>query len=131
MDCDCGYQLQQAMALIERAGAGVLIYLDQEGRGSGLANKARGYRLTQTRGVDTFQAYRELDLPEDQRDYAVAVKALQGLGLTAIRLLTNNPQKVLEVARAGIQVERVPLVPPEWAESRDYIQAKRARGHLV
>src|SRR5690606_34291896 len=107
--CDCGDQLASALEAIGKAGSGVLLYLAQEGRGIGLVNKLRAYGL-QDRGADTIEANHQLGFAADERIYEPAVAMLRQLGFGAVRLLTNNPQKVEALQRAGIRVtERVPL----------------------
>ncbi|WP_024804954.1 GTP cyclohydrolase II [Nocardia sp. BMG51109] len=132
-DCDCGPELDLAMDLIQDAGAGVLVYLEQEGRGSGLLAKARGLHYSEAQGVDTFTSYRHLDLPADCRSYATAARQLHDLGLRFVRLLTNNPEKVKDLADTGIRVERVPLITePRSERARAYMESKRhIRGHLL
>ncbi len=132
-DCDCGPELDKAMDLIQAEGAGVLIYLEQEGRGSGLIAKARGLRYSERHGVDTFTSYRELDYPLDCRSYAPVAAALRELGLRSVRLLTNNPEKMAAVAQAGIAVEPVQLITvPRSERARAYMQSKREfRGHWL
>jgi 3,4-dihydroxy 2-butanone 4-phosphate synthase/GTP cyclohydrolase II len=132
VDCDCRDQLRQSMAMMRKAGSGVLIYLDQEGRGAGLLAKALGYQLTQREGLDTFSSYRVLGLPEDSRSYEDAVAILRGLGLRRVRLLTNNPAKVAALATADFQVEQQPfLVRGQSAEARRYLAAKAKFGHTI
>lgn len=110
--CDCGPQLDQAMQQVAQAGAGVIIYLRQEGRGIGLLDKLRAYNL-QDEGYDTVDANLMLGHQADARDYTVAAHMLQDLGVTAVRLLTNNPGKIEGLERLGISVvERVPMPPP-------------------
>ena len=107
-ECDCGWQLQRSRHLLTVRG-GVLIYLDQEGRGAGLRAKADAYRMHQEDGLDTFQAYEKLGLPADSRDYADAAKLLkEELRLHWVKLLTNNPDKIAALENMGIKVERVP-----------------------
>ena len=130
-DCDCGEQLVVSRHLIQQEGSGVIIYLDQEGRGCGLSNKAQGYVLTQTKKLDTFDAYNALGLSEDARDYSVVAQILQNLGLRSVRLLTNNPKKVTALEKAGICVERTALVIPPTLHSQDYLAAKKRIGHLL
>ncbi|HEX8967702.1 MAG TPA: GTP cyclohydrolase II [Chloroflexota bacterium] len=130
--CDCGQQLEAALELIAREPSGVLLYLPQEGRGIGLANKIRAYAL-QERGLDTVDANLALGLPVDRRDYAAAAHVLLSLGLRRVRLLTNNPQKSAALRRHGVEVvERVPLTVPANAENRRYLRTKADRmGHLL
>jgi GTP cyclohydrolase II len=130
--CDCGQQLAAALALIALAPAGVLLYLPQEGRGIGLANKIRAYAL-QDQGLDTVDANLALGLPVDNREYASAAEILRHLGLRQVRLLTNNPLKGAALERHGIQVvERVSLSIPPNAVNRHYLRTKADRmGHLL
>jgi GTP cyclohydrolase II len=130
--CDCGQQLTAALALIAREPAGVLLYLPQEGRGIGLANKIRAYAL-QDKGLDTVDANLALGLPVDRRDYASAAEILRHLGLKQVRLLTNNPLKSEALERHGIQVvERVPLTVPPNPVNWNYLRTKADRmGHLL
>lgn len=132
VDCDCDAQLRNSIAEMRAAGAGVLIYLDQEGRGAGLFAKARGYQLTKTTGVDTFAAYRQMKLPEDSRSYEDAVELLSKLGLRRVTLMTNNPKKEMALKAAGIEVTQRPLVIDVGNEhARSYLAAKARRGHLI
>ncbi|GAB2538859.1 hypothetical protein GCM10027167_49540 [Nocardia heshunensis] len=112
-------------------GRGVIIYLEQEGRGAGLIAKAKGYHVSQKYGVDTFAAYRCLGLPVDPRTYEMAVSALRALRLRSVRLLTNNPDKSRALAEAGILVTQVPLlIEPPTPAARTYLMAKRREhGH--
>jgi 3,4-dihydroxy 2-butanone 4-phosphate synthase/GTP cyclohydrolase II len=130
--CDCGQQLASAMAQIARAASGVLLYLPQEGRGIGLANKIRAYAL-QDNGLDTVDANLALGLPVDRRDYAAAAQVLRSLGLRQVRLLTNNPLKSQALERNGIQVvERVPIRVRPNPVNRQYLRTKAVRmGHLL
>ena len=130
--CDCGQQLAAAMELIAEAASGVVLYLRQEGRGIGLANKIRAYAL-QDQGLDTVDANLALGLPVDQREYASAVGILRELGVRQVRLLTNNPLKSAALERHGIQVvERVPLAVPPNAVNSGYLRTKADRmGHLL
>jgi GTP cyclohydrolase II len=131
LKCDCGPQLHEAIRLIDAAGGGVLLYLRQEGRGIGLANKLRAYAL-QDRGFDTVDANRRLGFGDDERDYGVAAAILRALGVERARLLTNNPAKVAGLEEAGVTVvERVAHHMPVNPHNADYIATKRARsGHL-
>lgn len=130
--CDCGEQLRRALQSIGEAGKGVLLYMQQEGRGIGLANKIRAYAL-QDRGWDTVEANRELGFADDGRDYGIAAQILRDLGVSRVRLLTNNPRKLEGLAQYGLEVvERVPLeVAPSPGNLR-YLRAKRDKlGHLL
>ena len=130
--CDCGEQLQLALTHIGEAGRGVLIYLRQEGRGIGLLNKLRAYHL-QDNGLDTVEANQNLGLPVDRRDYRRAVSILSDLGVSHVRLMTNNPDKIAGLTNYGIEVtERLPLVVPATAENAHYLDVKqRKMGHLL
>ena len=130
--CDCGDQLRLALAQLEQHGGGIILYLEQEGRGLGLANKIRTYQL-QDAGLDTVDANMVLGFDDDERDYGHAVRMLQILGCTRVRLLTNNPAKLEGLSRAGIDVSgRVPLHGPINADNRRYLAAKAKRaGHKL
>lgn len=130
--CDCGEQLDAAMRQVAEAGRGVIVYLDQEGRGIGLLNKLRAYEL-QDSGADTVQANQELGFAPDLRNYGIGAQILRDLGLTTIRLMTNNPRKVVGVDAYGLSiVERVPLVLPPTDDNRAYLATKRDKlGHLI
>jgi len=130
--CDCRAQLELSLRLIGRAPAGVLLYLPQEGRGIGLINKLRAYEL-QDRGMDTVEANRELGFAADSRDYRFSAEVLTLLGARRVRLLSNNPDKVSQLAAAGIEVvERVPCQPRTTRTSRSYLRTKMAKmGHLL
>lgn len=132
LKCDCGDQLQGALHTIADAGGGVLLYLQQEGRGIGLINKLRAYNL-QDQGFDTVDANLRLGFEIDERNFAPAAKMLQLLGFSSVRLLTNNPQKVAALAGAGIPVaEQVPHQFPSNKHNEKYLQVKRDRtGHLL
>jgi GTP cyclohydrolase II len=131
LKCDCGPQLKEALRIIGEAGGGVLLYLRQEGRGIGLANKLRAYAL-QDRGLDTVDANRRLGFADDERDYAHAAAILKALGIERVRLLTNNPAKVAGLEAAGIEVaERVAHHMPANPHNADYLATKRKKsGHL-
>jgi GTP cyclohydrolase II len=131
LKCDCGPQLKEALRLIAAAGGGVLLYLRQEGRGIGLANKLRAYGL-QDRGLDTVDANLRLGFSDDERDYAHAAAILRKLGIEEVRLLTNNPRKVEALEREGIKVaERVAHHMPSNPHNADYLAVKRSKsGHL-
>ncbi|MEV0355134.1 GTP cyclohydrolase II RibA [Nocardia sp. NPDC050697] len=129
-DCDCGPELEAAMDLIQGERAGVLVYLEQEGRGAGLSMKARGLGLGQRDGLDTFESYHRLGLNEDLRDYKVAAHALAALGLRRVRLMTNNPDKVAALEEARVEVDIVPLhTEPRSEAARHYLAAKRIKRH--
>ena len=136
LKCDCGPQLDGALGAIAaeaRAGGwGVLLYLRQEGRGIGLVNKLRAYRL-QDQGFDTLDANTRLGLPEEARDFPVAARMLALLGIARVRLMTNNPAKVAAFEAAGVAIaERVPLAPPNGTHNRRYLATKRDRaGHWL
>lgn len=125
--CDCGGQLQSALAAMIREGAGVLLYVNQEGRGIGLAAKLRAYAL-QEQGLDTAEANHALGFGDDERDFSLAADMLKALGIPAIRLLTNNPAKLALLAGRGIRVtERVPLSLPPGEHNAHYLETKRLR----
>lgn len=130
--CDCGPQLDAALAGIAAVGWGMLLYLRQEGRGVGLVNKLRAYAL-QDQGFDTVDANLRLGFEDDARDFAIAAAMLKLLGQDKVRLLTNNPRKVAALAEAGIEVvERVPLLATPGPYNHAYLATKRARsGHLL
>lgn len=130
MRCECGEQLWAAMARISAEGRGALIYLRQEGRGIGLVNKLKAYRL-QDQGLDTVDANIALGLPADRRDYGVGAHILRDLGLSKLRILTNNPKKVNRLEVYGLEVvEQLPLEIPPTATNRRYLEAKKYRmGH--
>jgi GTP cyclohydrolase II len=130
--CDCGDQLRLALARLQEAGGGVILYLAQEGRGVGLANKMRTYKL-QDAGLDTVDANTTLGFDDDERDYGVAVRMLQMLGCTRVVLLTNNPAKLDGLSKAGIEIAgRMPIETPINADNRRYLAAKAARaGHQL
>src|SRR5438309_9862330 len=130
--CDCGDQLRAALAMIGSAERGVLLYLDHEGRGIGLFNKVRAYGL-QDGGLDTVDANVELGLPIDARDYSAAASVLQELGIRSVRLITNNPAKILGLEMHGVEVvERVPIETLPNEINAPYLRAKASRmGHLL
>ena len=130
--CDCGDQLATAMQMIEEAGTGVLVYLRQEGRGIGLANKLHAYKL-QEQGLDTVDANLRLGLPVDKRDYGIGSQILRDLGLRQIRILTNNPKKIYGIEGFGISVtESVPIRTAPNATNSAYLLAKKQRlGHTL
>ena len=130
--CDCGHQLHNAMRMIEKEGRGAVLYMRQEGRGIGLANKLHAYKW-QERGLDTVEANVKLGFAPDLRDYGVGAQILVDLGLSKIRLLTNNPCKIKGLAGYGIEiVERVPIVVDATAFDKRYLDTKRDKmGHLI
>jgi len=130
--CDCGEQLQEALRRIAQGERGILLYMRQEGRGIGIANKVRAYAL-QDEGLDTVEANRHLGFDDDLRRYDMAGAMLSALGVASIELHTNNPKKVDGLREAGLDVvRRVPLVVPPRAENRFYLDTKRRRsGHLL
>ena len=132
LKCDCGPQLKEALKIIGAAGGGVLLYLRQEGRGIGLANKLRAYAL-QDRGLDTVEANQRLGFGDDERDYAHAAAMLRALGIDRVRLLTNNPAKVSGLQEAGIEVvDRVAHHMAANPHNADYLATKRKKsGHLI
>jgi 3,4-dihydroxy 2-butanone 4-phosphate synthase/GTP cyclohydrolase II len=130
--CDCGPQLHAALRQIEKAGKGVLLYLDQEGRGIGLANKLKAYNL-QDQGFDTAEANVKLGFKPDLRDYGIGAQILRDLGVRKMRLLTNNPKKIVGLEGYGLEVvERVALEVPPTRRNRSYLMTKRDKlGHLL
>lgn len=130
--CDCGDQLKLALARLEAVGGGIILYLAQEGRGLGLANKMRTYQM-QEDGLDTVDANTTLGFDDDERDYGIAARMLQMLNCTRVVLLTNNPAKLNGLAKAGIEIAgRMPLEAPINADNRRYLTAKAARaGHRL
>ncbi|HEX5387547.1 MAG TPA: bifunctional 3,4-dihydroxy-2-butanone-4-phosphate synthase/GTP cyclohydrolase II [Gemmatimonadales bacterium] len=130
--CDCGTQLHTAMQLVGREGRGVIVYLDQEGRGIGLLNKIRAYAL-QDSGADTVQANQRLGFPPDLRNYGIGAQILRDLGLSSIRVMTNNPRKLVGLEGYGLEiVERVPLIASPTQANQSYLDVKRDKlGHLL
>lgn len=130
--CDCGSQLASAMKAISEAGAGVLLYLNQEGRGIGLVNKIRAYEL-QDQGYDTVEANERLGFKPDQRDYGIGAQILTDLGVRSMRLMTNNPRKFIGLEGYGLSVvEQVPLEVPACEASRRYLETKKLKlGHTL
>jgi len=130
--CDCGEQLRSSLAQIEQAGCGVVVYLAQEGRGIGLLNKLRAYNL-QDDGFDTVDANLALGLPVDLRDYGIGAQILVDLGLTSIRILTNNPKKIIGMEGYGLSVsDQVPIQSVPNPHNEAYLRAKEERmGHTL
>ena len=131
--CDCGEQLEAALKNIEREGLGVVLYMHQEGRGIGLANKLHAYHLQEKHGLDTVEANIALGFPADLRDYGIGAQILCDLGLTSIRLMTNNPRKIIGLEGYGLKVtKRVPLEIKPNPISRRYLRTKKEKmGHLL
>lgn len=129
--CDCRSQLELALDQIAKEGRGILIYEHQEGRGIGLMNKLRAYEL-QDQGLDTVEANERLGFAADLRDYALPASILSYFGVQEVRLLSNNPNKVAALERAGIRVaERAPIIAPPLATTAEYLKTKREKlGHL-
>ncbi len=132
LKCDCGPQLKAALAQMGQEGAGVLLYLNQEGRGIGLANKMRAYAL-QDQGFDTVEANHRLGFEDDERDFRIGADILRRMGFGSVRLLTNNPAKIARMQGCGVAVaERVPLMVGENAHNHAYLATKAAKsGHLL
>ncbi|UMA66604.1 GTP cyclohydrolase II [Roseivivax marinus] len=132
LKCDCGPQLNAALAQMGAEGAGLLLYLNQEGRGIGLANKMRAYAL-QDQGFDTVEANHRLGFEDDERDFRLGAAMLEALGVDKVRLLTNNPAKIARMEEEGIAVaERVPLRVGETRFNHHYLKTKAEKsGHLL
>lgn len=129
--CECRGQLDEAVRRIACEGHGIILYLDQEGRGAGLAVKARAYRDYDEEGLDTFSSYENMGLNPDLRCYEGAAAMLLYLGVTRVRLLTNNPDKTSQLRACGITVEQTDLIVSASTHASAYLAAKRARGHLL
>jgi GTP cyclohydrolase II len=132
LKCDCGAQLTCALHQMGAAGAGVLLYLNQEGRGIGLANKMRAYSL-QDQGFDTVEANHRLGFEDDERDFRIAAEILKRMGISSVRLMTNNPRKIAMMEATGIHVaERVALMVGQTSENANYLATKAAKsGHML
>ncbi len=132
LKCDCGPQLQAAIAAMNEAGSGVLLYLNQEGRGIGLANKMRAYGM-QDQGLDTVEANHRLGFEDDERDFRIGAALLRQMGISQVKLLTNNPAKIRRLESEGITVaDRVPLMVGRGPENTRYLDTKAAKsGHLL
>ena len=132
LKCDCGSQLNHALRAMSAEGSGVLLYLNQEGRGIGLANKMRAYAL-QDQGYDTVEANHRLGFEDDERNFRIGAELLKKLGFNAVRLMTNNPAKIDRMESCGIKVtERVPLIVGQTQENTAYLKTKAAKsGHLL
>jgi 3,4-dihydroxy 2-butanone 4-phosphate synthase/GTP cyclohydrolase II len=130
--CDCGEQLKKSMAMVQEEGMGVILYLHQEGRGIGLANKLKAYAL-QDKGLDTVEANEELGFQADMRDYGVGAQMLVSLGVRKMRLMTNNPKKMVGLEGYGLQItERVPIECEPRPENLKYLMTKCEKlGHII
>jgi len=131
--CDCGPQLRTALTQVAQAGKGAVVYVRQEGRGIGLINKLRAYKLQIEQGMDTVEANLHLGFEPDRRDYGIGSQILRDLGLTKLRIMTNNPRKIYGLEGFGLKiVERVPLEIPPHDHNRDYLRAKKDKlGHIL
>ncbi|TDR71447.1 GTP cyclohydrolase II [Paludibacterium purpuratum] len=132
LKCDCGFQLEAAMVAIAEAGRGALLYLRQEGRGIGLINKIRAYKL-QDQGADTVEANEQLGFPADMRDFSLVRDMLAAVGIRRVRVMTNNPQKIETLSALGVDVvERVPLLVGQNPHNDRYMKTKADKmGHLL
>lgn len=130
--CDCGEQLENSFKIIEQYGKGIVLYLRQEGRGIGLMNKIRAYKL-QEKGMDTIEANRALGFPEDMRDFTIAGELLSLLGIRSTKLITNNPEKVNQLQMSGIRVEeRIPINCKPNKYNQKYLETKLSKmGHYL
>lgn len=132
LKCDCGDQLIEAMKLIEHKGIGIIVYLQQEGRGIGLMNKMKAYKL-QEQGMDTIEANVHLGFAPDEREYQIGAEILNALGVKKVKLLTNNPDKINKLEESGIKVvERIPLIIPSNPFNKYYLDTKEIQmGHQL
>lgn len=130
--CDCGQQLEKSIELIKKEGSGIVMYLDQEGRGIGLLNKIRAYKL-QDKGLDTIEANHQLGFEEDLRTYSNAAKILKKLNVKKIKLITNNPKKLEGLQKNGIEIiERIPLITEPNKYNKKYLKTKKKKlGHFL
>lgn len=133
MRCDCGNQLHQAMSMMAKEGCGVIVYLRQEGRGIGLVNKLKAYELQQKKGLDTVEANLELGFKEDLRDYGIGAQMLRDIGVRKMRLLTNNPKKMIGLEGYGLSiVEQIPIEVEANEYNRCYLECKKLKmGHIL
>jgi 3,4-dihydroxy 2-butanone 4-phosphate synthase/GTP cyclohydrolase II len=132
MRCDCGEQLHKAMMMVEKEGRGAILYMNQEGRGIGLLNKLKAYRL-QEQGMDTVEANLHLGFQMDQRDYGIGAQMLRHLGITRLRLMSNNPKKRVGLIGYGLEiVENIPIEALPNPHNEKYLQTKRDKlGHEI